>query len=47
MQTLSVYAQLIIALSIFVVWVLRFDNIVREFRQFRLPDLLRNLVGAS
>ena len=47
MLTLSILAKIIIALSIFVVWVFRFDNIVNEFKLFKLPDLLRNFVGAA
>jgi DoxX-like family len=40
-------SQIIIALSIVIVWVLRFDNVVKEFREFGLPDLVRNTVGAA
>lgn len=47
MSVLVVLAQIIIALSIVVVWVFRFDNIVKEFNQYGLPDLVRNLVGAA
>lgn len=47
MQTLVILSQLIIALSIVIVWVFRFDNIVKEFRQYGLPDLVRNIVGAA
>lgn len=47
MEQLSSLAQLVIAVSIIIVWVFRFDNIVREFKQYGLSDLTRNLVGAS
>ncbi|MGZ3873967.1 MAG: DoxX family protein [Mucilaginibacter sp.] len=47
MQTLSIYAQLIVALSVAYVWTFRYDNIVKEFKQYGIPDLLRNLVGAA
>lgn len=47
MNTLVILAQLIIAASIVVVWVFRFDNIVLEFKQYGLPDLVRNMVGAT
>lgn len=47
MNLLSIAAQAIIALSIVIVWVFRFDNIVQEFNSFKLPDLLRNGVGAA
>ncbi len=47
MYTLSNCAQLVIALSICYVWIIRYDNIVKEFKQYGIPDLLRNFVGAS
>ena len=47
MDALANTAQLVIALSIPIVWVGRFDNIVREFRQFGLPDIVRTMVGAT
>ena len=47
MQTISIYAQLIIAVSIAYVWIFRYDNIVKEFIQYGIPDLLRNMVGAA
>lgn len=45
MSHYAIIAQLIIACSITFVWVFRFDNIVKEFNQFRLSDLIRNIVG--
>jgi hypothetical protein len=47
MNNISNCAQIIIALSICFVWIIRFDNIVKEFKQYGIPDLLRNLVGAT
>ncbi|MBU6123117.1 DoxX family protein [Hymenobacter siberiensis] len=47
MSVIIVLAQIIIAISIVVVWVFRFDNIVKEFKQYGLPDLVRNMVGAT
>jgi hypothetical protein len=47
MENLVIIAQLVLALSVAFVWIFRFDNIVLEFRQYGLPDLIRNLVGAS
>ncbi|MGB3776165.1 MAG: DoxX family protein [Leeuwenhoekiella sp.] len=47
MTTLATIAILIIALSIVIVWVFRFDNIIKEFEQYGLPDLVRNMVGAA
>lgn len=45
-NTLAICAQIIIAVSIFIVWVLRFDNIIKEFKQYNLPDIVRNFIGA-
>jgi len=47
MENISFLAQLVIALSIIIVWVFRYDNIVKEFQQYGLSDLIRNIVGAS
>jgi hypothetical protein len=47
MSTFSIAAQIIIAVSIVIVWVFRFDNIVAEFEKFKLSNLIRNAVGAS
>jgi len=38
--------QILIAVSIWVVWVGRFDNIVKEFEHFGYPVWFRSLVGA-
>ena len=46
-NTLANVAQIIIALSIIIVWVFRFDNIVKEFKQYGISDLVRNMVGAA
>ena len=40
-------AQVIVAISVAYVCIFRFDNVVKEFKQFGLSDLTRNLVGAS
>jgi hypothetical protein len=47
MNVLVTASQIIVAASIIIVWVFRFDNIVKEFKQFNLSDLTRNIVGAS
>ena len=47
MENIAIAAQLIIAVSIVIVWVFRFDNIVVEFKQYGLSDLVRSMVGAS
>ena len=44
---LALAAQLIIAISIVIVWVFRFDNIVLEFKQYGLSTLTRSMVGAA
>ena len=40
-------AQLTVAIAVAYVWIFRYDNVVKEFKQFGLSDLTRNLVGAS
>jgi hypothetical protein len=47
MLLLSQIAQVVIAITIFIVWVPRFDNIVKEFKQYGLNDFIRSLVGAT
>ena len=39
--------QVTLGLSVVYVWIFRFDNVVKEFKQFGLNDLTRNFVGAS
>lgn len=46
MINFSIIAQIIVALSIVVVWVFRFYNVEKEFKQYQLSDLTRNVVGA-
>ncbi|UPT68488.1 MAG: DoxX family protein [Sphingobacteriales bacterium JAD_PAG50586_3] len=47
MTTYSIVAQVIVALSIVVVWVVRFPNVEKEFKQYGLSTLIRSIVGAS
>ncbi len=47
MTNYSIIAQVIVALSIAYVWIFRFDNIVKEFKQYGLSNLTRNIVGAT
>jgi hypothetical protein len=47
MDIYTTIAQIVIAVSVAYVWIFRFDNIVKEFKQFGLSDLTRNTVGAS
>ena len=39
--------QVVIFVSIWVVWVFRFENIVVEFRYFGYSPLFRNFIGAT
>lgn len=47
MNNYSIIAQIIVAFSIVIVWVFRFNNVEKEFKQFHLSDLVRNIVGAT
>ncbi|MFV8336292.1 DoxX family protein [Flavobacterium sp. RSP29] len=47
MNTYSIIAQLVIALSVSYVWIFRLDNILAEFKQYGISDLTRNAVGAT
>ena len=43
MENISIIAQIIVAISIIIVWIFRYDNIVLEFKQYGLSDLVRNI----
>ena len=45
MHALTINLQALVAASVFFVWVVRYANIVQEFKQYGLPDWLRDLVG--
>lgn len=45
MHDLTIFLQAFVAASVFFVWVVRYDNIIQEFKQYGLPDWLRDLVG--
>ena len=47
MHTVAICAQVVIALSIAFVWIVRLPNIVKEFHEYGLSDLTRNTVGAA
>ena len=47
MEELVKLAQIVVAISLAYVWIFRFDNVIKEFKQFSLSDLTRNLVGAT
>ena len=40
-------AQVVIAVSVIFVWVVRLPNVEKEFREYELSDVVRNLVGAT
>ena len=43
----AVLAQVVVALSVVYVWVVRLPNVQKEFHEYGIPDLLRNIVGAT
>lgn len=45
MNTLTITLQILVAASVFFVWVVRYSNIVEEFKYFGLPEWLRDAVG--
>lgn len=45
MHRSAIFLQTLVAASIFFVWVVRYGNIIEEFRQYKYPDWLRDLVG--
>ncbi len=45
MHNLAISLQALVATSIFFVWVARYANIVQEFKQYGLPEWLRDAVG--
>ena len=46
MEKLTILAQLIVSVSVIIVWVFRRDNITLEFKQYGLSKLSQNIVGA-
>ncbi|MFN4761988.1 DoxX family protein [Gillisia sp. Q332] len=47
MENITNIAQLVVALSVAFVWIFRFENIVKEFKQYGLSSLTRTMVGAA
>ena len=47
MENLINLLQITVAISVVYVWTFRFHNVLKEFNQFGLSDLTRNLVGAT
>jgi len=45
MHSWTISLQALVATSIFFVWVVRYGNVVEEFKHYGLPDWLRDLVG--
>ncbi len=45
METIVLGLKIVIAAAIFFVWVIRYDNIIKEFQEYGLPDWLRDLTG--
>ncbi|MGB3018088.1 MAG: DoxX family protein [Ignavibacteria bacterium] len=47
MENFVKVAQIAVALSVAFVWIFRFHNVVKEFNQFGLSELVRSFVGAA
>jgi hypothetical protein len=47
MEYLINLSQITVAISVVYVWTFRFHNVLKEFKQFGLSDLTRNIVGAT
>lgn len=47
MENLIDLSQIIVAVSVVYVWTFRFHNVLKEFVQFELSDLTRNIVGTT
>ncbi len=46
MKTLILISLIIVAASVYYVWIFRFHNVVKEFQEFGLSITTRNIVGA-
>ena len=47
MANLILLAQIIVAASVYFVWIFRYFNVIKEFHQFGLSDVTRNFVGSA
>lgn len=47
MLLLSLLSQIAVSLSVFIVWIFRFRNVEKEFKQFQINDVIRNSVGVA
>ena len=46
MEKILILSQLVVAISVIIVWVFRRENIIVEFEQYGISDIIRNIVGA-
>lgn len=46
MEELLILSQVIVSISVIIVWVFRRENIIIEFEQYGISDTIRDLVGA-
>ena len=44
-ETLFLACKVLLAVALFYVWVVRYENIKKEFLEYQLPSWLRDLVG--
>ncbi len=47
MLNASVIAQIVIAASVLFVWIFRFENIEKEFEEYRFSIAFRSFIGAA
>ena len=47
MINLTTSVLVVVAASVYYVWIFRYFNVVKEFNQFGLSDVTRNFVGAA
>jgi hypothetical protein len=47
MENISLLLQIIVAVSVYYVWIFRYHNVLAEFKQFGYSDVFRNFVGAA
>lgn len=46
-ETLIELIKIIIGVTLVFVWLIRYDNIIEEFKTYRLPEWLRDLTGVT
>jgi len=47
LEKLTIISQLIVAISVLFVWIFRFHNVEKEFKQFGLSVTIRSAVGTA